>query len=93
MTVASHNCLERQIPSPASEDPLLQEFTELGRLHAEGKFDEARALFQKIRSREPDAVTPGPTEIVHRRKGRIVLREIEGGLMPLPSAGVRKKPL
>jgi hypothetical protein len=82
------------MPSDEGDDPTLDPFTEIERLHADGKFDEARALFEKIRSPaecESDTVTVGPTGIVNWRRGETVLRVIEGGAEPLPSGAIKKE--
>ena len=82
------------MPSDASNDPTLDAFADVERLHADGKFDEARVLFEKIRSPaecEPDTVTVGPTGVVNWRRGETMLRVIDGGAEPLPSGALRTK--
>jgi hypothetical protein len=82
------------MPSDEGNDPTLDPFSEVERLHAYGKFNEASTLFEKISSpaeRDSDTVTVGRTGVVHWRRGETVLRVIDGGAEPLPTGVIKKK--
>jgi hypothetical protein len=86
--------LEFEMSSDEGDDATLDPFSEVERLHAYGKFNEVRALFEKISSPaecEPDTVTVGPTGVVNWRRGETVLRVINGGAEPLPSGAIKKQ--
>jgi hypothetical protein len=87
------------MPNDRSDHPTSDAFIDVERLHADGKFAEAKVLFEKIHSpaeceadaeSDADTVTIGPTGIVYTRSGQTIFRVIDGGVKPAPFSARRE---